>query len=243
MYNGQTVSLKSILWKVVGKGLYADLNPEDAAEYAIEALRLLGAPLIYVDKISTPPISITQYKGKMPSNIISVKGVRRITNMDNYEDSPQAMTYATDTFHTSIDCDPADKMELDENTYTFQSGVIKTSFETGDIQIAYKGLAVDDDGYPLIPDDEDTKFAIEYYIRFRFLEPLWEMGKITDKVFSYIDTKKCWYMGAAQTSTMLAGPDHLEAVMNTINRLIIKTEAHQTGFKWMGKKEHLKRYN
>jgi hypothetical protein len=243
MYNGQTVSLKSILWSILRNPNYAELNPEDAAELAVEAIRLLGTPLAYIDKVTTPPIEIKQYKGRLPDNIIQIKGVRYISNMDNYEDHPIALTYATDTFHESIDCIPSNKDCPIEFTYIINSGVIKTSFETGHVEVAYKTLETCEDNYPLIPDDEDTKLAIEYYIRFRYLEPLWEMGKITDKVFNYVDQKKCWYMGAAQTSLQLAGMDHVEAVMSTINRLIIQTTAHDSSFKRSGKTERIKKYN
>jgi len=54
------------------------LTFEDAAEYAIEALGLIGAPLGYEDKISNI-IKIKDYKALLPINLVEVRGVK----MDN----------------------------------------------------------------------------------------------------------------------------------------------------------------
>lgn len=243
MYTGQTKSLKSVLWKVFNNPLVADLAYEQAAEFAIEAIRLIGAPLAYETKV-TKPIQVVDHKALGPINSIKTNGIRAMLDPNATDEEKYALTYATDTFHQNAGCD-GDCVELldSELTYTVQSNIITTSFKSGYIQISYERLAVDEDDFPLVPDDQDTLLAIEYYILFRYFEPLWIMGKITDKAFNYIDTKKCWYMGAANTSLTLEGPDHLEAVMNTINRLIVNTNAHKNFFKEAGKKEKFRRYN
>ena len=69
------------------------------------------------------------------------------------------------------------------------------------------------------------------------------MGKIPDKVFHYIDQKKCFYMGASNTSMQLQGIDHLESVMNAVNRLIINDKAFDNFYKGAGMRERIKRYN
>jgi hypothetical protein len=242
MYTGTTISLKEIMWKVMRNPLVADyITYEDAAEFAIEALRLIGSPLILETKISDL-IKLNTYKAAVPLNSIKILGIREICDLEDYENGAVALTYATNTFHKSENCETEYEQCPEEYTYTVENGVIKTSFEEGYIQVAYKCLSTDQEGYPLIPDDQDTKFAIEYYILFKYLEPLWMMGKITDKAFSYIDQKKCWYIGAAGTSTKIQSMDHVEAIMNTINRLIINSDAHKNFFKQLGKKERLKRY-
>ena len=42
-------SLGEILWKVLRNPLCQELTYEEAAEYALEFLKLLGAPFIYLD--------------------------------------------------------------------------------------------------------------------------------------------------------------------------------------------------
>lgn len=242
MYSGKTISLKTILWKVLGNPLATDLTYEQAAEWAAEAIPLLGSPLVFDDIVSDPLIKVVNYKAAMPSNLIAIRGVRLITDTDNFENNSIALRYATDIYHSGINCSTDSEGNIVEYTYSVQSGVIFTSFEEGYIQIAYQGLGVDKDGYPLIPDESKTKLALEYYILHRFLEPLWMVGKITDKAFSYIEQKRHFYMGSASTSMKLQGIDHAESIMNTINRLIINTKAHGDFYKGSGMKERFKKY-
>lgn len=238
MYNGTNVSLKTILWKTLNNPLASDLSYELAAEYAIEGLRLIGAPFVLEDKITTPLITIENNKGAMPCNIIELKSIRGYICDSNGTNTPIAMTYATDSFHGSCNNDC-----VTEATYRLDNGVITTSFQFGEVEVSYKALPIDDEGFPLIPDDQKTKLAIEYYILCRFLEPLWILGKITDKSFDYLVQQRDWYMGGANTGLQLAGYDHIEAVMNSINRLIVNSDAHNKFFANMGNKERLKKYN
>lgn len=236
MTNSNVVSLKTILWKVLNNPLVAGITYEQAAEFAIEAIRLIGRPLAYISKTSSP-IQICDHKGIIPANIIKVNSVKGLVEKDDYG---VAMTYATDSFHSDAQCEECDSAEL---TYTIQAGIITTSFKEGYVKISYDSLPVDEDNFPLVADDQDNLLAIEYYIIYRFLEPLWLMGKITDKSFNYIDQKKCWYMGAANTSLTIANIDHMEAIMNTINRLIINSNAHSNFFKESGKKERIRKFS
>tara|TARA_R110000851_G_scaffold268235_2_gene420939 strand:+ start:9973 stop:10791 length:819 start_codon:yes stop_codon:yes gene_type:complete len=272
MYNGQTISLKNILWKVFNSPHAEGLNYEDAAEFAIEALRLIGAPLTYTEMVTYPPLQVVNYKAALPTNIITIRGVKLLNGPNG---GAVALTRATDLYHGSIPCNDSGPSLADlgglpssnfdpsvqgvntditttsnnqdqtgsEFTYNAQNGVIQTSVRDGELEVAYTALACDDDGYPLIPDNIQVKMCIEYYILFRFLEPLWTMGKIPDKVFHYIDQKKCFYMGASNTSMQLQGIDHLESVMNAVNRLIINDKAFDNFYKGAGMRERIKRYN
>jgi hypothetical protein len=42
----------------------------------------------------------------------------------------------------------------------------------------------------MIPDNQKVQLGMEYYILSRYLEPIWLMGKITDKAFEYIQQKR-----------------------------------------------------
>lgn len=240
MYNGQTISLKRILWSIMRMPLYSDLQYEDAAEYAIEAIKLIGTPLIF-DTIVTEPLPIKAHKVALPANIVKINGIRLVNNLNEVNPSYLAFREATDIYHSTNGCEEDRTLCNSELTYTSGSGVIKTSISEGYIEISYDGIATDKEGYPLIPDVQEVTFAIEYFIRYRYLEPLWEMGRITDKVWQNIDQKKSWYMGSSFTSTLISGIDHAEAIANSINRIIINPNMHQNFYKGLGVKESLKR--
>ncbi|MBV1928397.1 MAG: hypothetical protein KUG81_02680 [Gammaproteobacteria bacterium] len=274
MVNGNFISLKKILWRVFNHPTTEELNFEDAAEYAIEAIKLIGAPLSFVDKVTVPPLEIVNYKAALPPCILNIRGVKLLGETRSLD---VALRRATDIYHAAIPCNDsgfdADGLATDlpttpyddsnqgvnadltatgerdnrdqyhEFTYTAQGGVIQTSFKTGSVEVSYKSIATDEEGYPLIPDTQEVKLALEYYILFRFFEPIWLLGKMSDKAFQYIDQKKCWYLASANTAMQLAGGDHLESVMNSINRLIINDQAFSNFYKGSGEKERIKKYN
>lgn len=249
MVSGNRVSLDTVLWKVTRGPLYEQLNPDDAAMYAKEAIRQIGAPLIYKNIVTIPPLEVVNHKVAVPADSVHIRGIRLITDEDNFENNPIPLTYATDIFHGSRDCELED-IEYPVNhpreyTYTIEAGIITTSVSSGKIQVSYQALDVCENGYPLLPDDENVLRAIEYHIRMRYLEPLWESGLVPDKVYNNVAQNRDWYIGSAQSKTRLHNLDHVEATMNAVNRLIIPSThmSHKDSFKRLGKKESIKRYN
>lgn len=248
MYNGKTVSLKTILWEVMQNPWTKDLAYEDAAEYASTAIKLIGATLGYINKVTNPKLKVINFKTELPPDLIIIRGARAFTALTDTDAESIPMSLATDIFHKTLGCyEDSNATSMSdfgfEVTYMIQSNILTASFKDGYVEVAYQALPTDDDGFPLVPDNMDFKEAVRYYILFRHLENLWTIGKVTDKVFNYIDTKKCFYMGAAQADMQLAGMDHVGAMFNSINRLIINTNAQQNFFKFMGKKERIRKYN
>lgn len=243
MFNGNSVSLKQVLWKVMRDPTASELLYEDAAEYAIEAIELIGAPVAYSDNVTNPPLKVVQYKTALPKNVISIKGIRKVENLENYDQYAQAMLYSTDIYLGSRDCGIVDADCPNLYNYTIGGGIIKTSFEKGDIQLAYKSIDVDEEGYPLIPDNRKVKLAIEYYILYRYFEPLYRMGKITDKAFDTITQNKDWYIGGSSSSLQIVNIDHAQAIVNGINRIIINNTAHSDFFRYSNQQEFIKNYH
>jgi hypothetical protein len=241
MINGKTISLGNIIWKVMRNPLASELTYEQAAEFALEFIRLVNAPLTYNN--TTKKLELNNYKTVIPHNVINVRGIRYLGE-DGCQD-PIAMRYATDLYHhsnTNFENDYENDLSR-EYTYTLQNCVITTSRKKGFLEISYQEISLDQDGFPLVPDNESFKYGLEYFILHRYVEPLWMMGKIQDKVFQYLSQQRDWYLGQADTSTKLQGIDHLESMMNSLNRIIIQDQSHETFYKNFGQKEYIKRYH
>lgn len=225
MYSGKNISIQEILWKVLKHPLCQDLTLEQASEYTIEILKLIGAPLTFIDKIES--LELIDYKTALPNDLLELKGVR----CDNIP-----LRYASDIYH--VDTDKC----TTEYTYIVQNCVLIASLEKGCIEISYKALPIDNDGFPMIPDNESYRMAIEYYILFRYLEALWSIGKITDKVFQYYQQKKDWYVGQASSALTIANKDHLQTIFNSINRMLIDPNAYNTFYRNLGQPERIKKH-
>lgn len=251
MTNSNYVSVGRVLWKITRNPLATELTYEEAAEYALEFIRLLGAPVIYEDKLVI--LELNTHKAELPCDLLYLNGVRYLdTNDDKHYNNPIAMREASNIYHldpveftnelNNTDFDLRANHRRSEFTYKIQKGIIFTSIRDGCIQLSYKGIATDEDGYPLVPDNEKVLLGMEYYILSRYLEPMWLAGKITDKAFDYIQQKRYFYMPAALNSLQMPSLDKMETIMNSINRLIINTTTHQNFFKKMGEKERIKKH-
>jgi hypothetical protein len=64
--------------------------------------------------------------------------------------------------------------------YDTELGYITSSIEEGILRVHYRAIPVDEDGLPLIPDNENYKMALYYYCRAMMIGAGWE-----DKVFTY----------------------------------------------------------
>lgn len=230
MEKSNTVSLGKIIWKVLNNPMAVNLTYDEAAEFATEAIGLIGVPVLY-DKVQAE-VNIKEHRGVLPLDIVYIEQVRELSN-------GQALRIATDSFHSSSN----QPSELRELTYEIKRGIIFTSFSEGCIEIAYKALPTDEEGYPLIMDDDKLKLALEYYILSRHLEPLWLMGKITDKAFNFISQERHFYMAAATNRLQMPSVDKMESLCNSINRLLINTTAHKDNFRIAGKREQIKKHN
>lgn len=249
MTNSNYRSLGSLLWSLLKNQLAEQLTYEEAAEYCLEAIKLLGAPVLYESKIDKK--ELTSHKCELPCDLLYIEGVKYyngVDDMNSIVDCGIPMREATNTFH--MDLNSLDENILNSNsnyissefTYKIQKGILFSSIPVGCVTIAYKGIATDEEGYPLIPDNQKVQLALEYYTLSRYLEPLWMAGKITDKAFDYIQQKRYFYMASAQTGAQMPTVDKMESIMSGLNRLIVNTTAHSEGFKKYGQKEIIKKY-
>jgi hypothetical protein len=94
---------------------------------------------------------------------------------------------------------------------------VQTSFPTGKIKIHYLERPVDKDGYPLVPDVEEYKTALYWYIRMMLIGAGWQ-----DPIFSYEKCNEEWEKFASRAIGKITYPsvDRMERVRNATTRLI-----------------------
>lgn len=104
-----------------------------------------------------------------------------------------------------------------KNYYQIKGNYIQTGFEEGYIQIEYWALPTCDEGYPLIPDNEPFKQAIEWYVIMRLIGSGYE-----HKVFNYqmasAEFEK--WAGRGMNEVSYPTPDTMARINNVTVRLI-----------------------
>lgn len=137
--------------------------------------------------------------------------------------------------------EPSDIIKVDDRSfdllYVVENGVIRVNQKTGYIRIAYEEIPTDEDGYPLIPDNESYREAIYWYIVMKLLYPKWVIGKVRDAV--YYEARNSWnyYLKQAYGNAIMPNRDMMESIKNNWNRLVPEMTEHDTGFQTLGQRQ------
>lgn len=238
MTNGKFISFNRVLYRAMRHPNASDLSEEQGAEYAYELIRNLGMPLSYEEK--TQYSEIEDSRVKLPNNIIYIRGIRY--KLDNDLVNWYPVKYTGNIYQSSIHCpDYIDNSCPDDITYTINNNYVFLSESKGAIEISYRALVLDEDGYPMIPDNQAFEDALYYYILKEYFFPLVGVGKITQYFYEMIKQEYAWAAGKAQNSLMLAGMDHWESTMNGIKRLIQPQNSSSTGYSELHKQEQIRK--
>jgi hypothetical protein len=244
MLSGKTFPIYTVLERIFRTSGYAKhLNLDDAVELAGEAIDLIGAPTALHEKITDgndalghpKPIVITDYKGALPSDL------HRIIQTRDY-DTKVPLRLATNTFHGAIVCEGSmDYRCSSDFSYKIKNHAIHTNFQEGNVEMAYLAFHVDEHGLPLIPAEERYVKGIEAYIVEALYRPLWEVGKIPDKVYARVERERDWYIGSAFNAAVMPNVDEAISMKNAMIRMIPDVVAPEDFFISTG--EYPTKYN
>ena len=217
--------------------LLQDLTLERAIDYAVKFIQIMGIPNEFEEKIQV--ITINDYRGKLPCDFYEMIQVRTHKENDYY---PRVFRYSTDNFHYSSSKNPKDISNTWDLTYKIQNSIIYTSIKEGDIEIAYRAMRVDNEGYPLIPDDSSFIQALELYIKKKVFTILFDQGKINQAVLQNTQQEYAWAVGQARSSLSIPTIDQMESISNSWNTLVQRSTEHRRGFKTLGTKEYWRQH-
>lgn len=226
------ISIKQILDDLLAHPLLQDMSLERAVNYTQSFIQIVGMPPIFEEK--TEEIKIENWRGQLPCDLYEIIQVR--TNIKHCgENHTQMFRYSTDSFHMSND-----KTNFPELTYKVQGRVIFTSMKEGVIEIAYQAIKVDEDGFPLIPDNSSFIRALELYIKKNHFTVLFDLGKINPAVYSNVQQEYAWAVGQAQSDLIRPSIDEMQSITNALNTLVPRVNEHSKGFVTDGSMERIK---
>lgn len=221
------ISIKQVLDDLLDHPLLQDLSLERAVNYAVHFIQIIGAPNEFEEK--TALVDIKDWRGCMPCDYYDIIQVRTYGEGDN----SKVFRYSTDSFHYSPNKD-SDTKEL---TYKLQNNIIYTSLKEGTIEVAYHAIKVDNEGYPMIPENSSFIQALELYIKKKVFTILFDQGKINNAVLQNTQQEYAWYVGQAQRDLNMPTIDQMESISNMWTQLLQRANEHSKGMKSLGKRE------
>ena len=254
------ISLKVVADKLLRHPLMAGISFEAIIDYAIDFMRIVQCAGFFAEVCEE--IEITDYKGILPEDFYEMNQVRLKTQslkmpkyeeviiegegvitkqyvQTGYEDVKFSSTnnvfkYSTDSFHMSED------KVWNDLTYKIQGGFIFTSIKEGVIEISYQAILLDDEMFPMIPDNSKFIRALEAYIKKEWFTIMFDMGKLQPAVFQNVQQEYAWAVGACESEFQKMTLDKAESFYNSWRTLIPRSNEHLRGFATNNRKQSLK---
>lgn len=172
--NIKYTNIKRVLDNLLDHPMLRDVSLEQAVRYTLRFISLHGYPSLYADRIEK--VRIEDYRGLLPCDLIRIVQVKELRH-------GRCMRSMTDTFIPSLKKERDEKEFVPgEPTFKTQGRILYTSFKEGEVEIAYKSIPVDEDGYPLLIDDETYLACLEAYIKKQVFTIKFDMGKIPSAI-------------------------------------------------------------
>jgi len=230
---GNLVSIKMIADRLMRNPLMKDLNYEFIVDNAIQVLRILEAPSIFINRRES--LNVVNYRALKPVDMIKVEGIARtdsgrVTPLQTSEDISQ------DFFSGG----GSKKPSRADKTYSLNSKYINLNFETGTIEIIYKAIAVDEECYPLVLDNEVLLRCVESYIKWKYFDILNDMDMVSDRKLNKAEVDYCFNVAQADSNLKLPSIDEMETIVNTITQLLPSKNEFASRFEFLGAQEKMK---
>ena len=219
------ISIKVIMDNLLSHPLLQDLSFERVVNYTIDFQRIVGMPPIFKDKVTT--IEINKWRGALPCDLFQINQVRDCHSKVPY-------IYATDSYHTK------GGTKRTSYTYSVQGGIIYTSAEDTVVELSYQAIPIDEEGFPMIPDNSSFIRALELFIKKQWFTVLFDLGKINTAVLQNTQQEYAWAVGQCQSDLIRPTIDQIQSITNMWTTLIQRNNEHYNSFSRLGTKEQLK---
>lgn len=164
-----------------------------------------------------------------------------IENSFMNSDGLTLLAYCTTNFPKNIHCENCvNEVATGEDCYYVDDNMIKASFATGKICLSYMAFPLDDDCFPMVPDDISFKEAMFWYVYKQML--LGNMSPTMNGItYQFADEKWRYYCTQARNAANYPDIDRYESFMDQWVRLIPNINRHADGFASLGARESLDR--
>lgn len=220
-------------------GINKEINFSDIVEWSNEVLLKVGAYSQFKD--ITECISLVDGKACLPNGFYKLVDIM-------YDNKP--LHWATNTVAHNYQCEGCQIPQCcTDNNFYINDGYIITDIKNSvnpdcpdKICVVYLGMPVDDEGYPMIPDDIYFAEACAKYCTYMLDYQDWRKGQLPDKVFQKSEVDYLFYVNSARGAANMPNAAQLENLKNIMVRLIPKQNDYNKMFRNTSSQERRIKY-
>lgn len=213
------VSLKEVINKVYKDGgdIVEDITEDDVITDTIELIGVVGIPQLFERKVDI--LEVKKYRALLPCDFVDLIALKSCNTRLN----PSTDDFNVEDSHTNVP------------TYRIDGDVIKFSQEYGYVKIAYTAVKTDDDGYPMIVNDQTFIRALVSYIIYKRVYTNYINGRLpNESIMERVERN--YEFNIAQTSQRLRMPDkeEFDNIARMMNSFIFRRNARYNDYKNLG---------
>lgn len=220
----QYTSIKTILDRLLRHPLLQDLDLETAIQHTVDFISIVGLPKFYQNK--EVELEVKDYRAVMPCDLVAINMVKH---------KNRALRHMTDVFNPTGHCNSSY-----EESFKTQHNIIYTSFKEGLIQVSYKAIPVDCNGWPLLIDNSNFLKALEEYIKLEHFTILFDCGKLNVAQLQNQQIRYGQRVSQVQSEFVIPSVSEMESITRMFNTLIPRQIEFDNGFKNLGNREYIK---
>jgi hypothetical protein len=212
------VSLKEIINRVhnLGGDITNDVTEDDVITYIIELIGIVGIPALFQHKIEK--LEIKKYRALLPCDFVEEEGVK----------------CCDQHFNASTEMFDVRESKTNVPTYKIQGNYIVTSIDKGYIQLAYTAIKTDEDGYPMIVDDQAFIRALVEYIVYKRMQTEYINGRIDRGRYKDIEDLYETDIAIAESSLRKITIDEFNNITRMMNSFTFRVNSRKEGFANIG---------
>ena len=214
------ISLKEIINRVhlLGGDIVDDVTEDDVITYTIELIGVVGIPQLFENKVET--LELKKYKAELPCDFVEEQAVKCCNDR---------------TFNASTDMFRVQDSKTFVPTYKIQGNYLISSVEKGYIQLAYTAIKTDDEGYPMIVDDQAFIRALVSYIVYKRVFTNYINGRLpNENIMERVERDYEANIAIAEQKLRMPTIDEFNNISRMMNSFIFRNNARKSGFKNLG---------
>lgn len=228
------VSIKVIADRLFRNPLLKDIQWDFIIDNAIQVMRILEAPALYIDRHET--IEVKSFRALKPIDVMKIEQIMRV-------DGEQLLPIRSseDTINNHLSFFPkATADRAGGNTWSQNGSYIHPNFEEGEITVFYKAIAVDEECFPMILNNETLLRCIESYIKYKWFDILNDLDKISDRKLNKAEADYSFNVAQADANMKLPSESEMETLVNSITQILPSRIQFGERFKFLGSQEFMK---
>lgn len=190
--------------------LLQSLQFESIIQYTLDFLNIVNFNELYIDQQTK--VEVKDYKATLPSTMVRIDQVRTTNGL------------YLKPMHSTFNGD------LENPAYKIQGNVLYTNIKECDLEIAYKSMPIDDDGYPLVLDNIYFLSALEAFIKKEVFGMYFDQSKINLNVLQMAQQDYAFRVAQLHSKIALPSVDEMQAISNMWNKMHLTTKDFYNGF-------------